>query len=280
MMKILVQRRDSLGDVVEVTPVTHRLRLEYPDAEIYVETGCPAVFRDSPDGVRLHQNLPFDKVYDLNMVQENAMGKVHPVHAYMEAVFGDRNGSTQLRMAVGAPPNLGWHDYSHAIAIHAARSWPNRTLPWQFWRELASLLVKRGWDVAAIGTGQDWPMGGYGITDTCSTLDLKQQLGLLQVCKAFICSQSGPMIFAQATDVPIVCLNTIGPVHYIEHERHGIMGWGLHHINSPVTCFNCYERITEPTTHLKCARGDNLCVTQFHPEYVADIAEQLIERHK
>jgi len=39
MMKILVQRRDSLGDVVEVTPVTHRLRLEYPDSEIYVETG-------------------------------------------------------------------------------------------------------------------------------------------------------------------------------------------------------------------------------------------------
>jgi ADP-heptose:LPS heptosyltransferase len=182
-------------------------------------------------------------------------------------------------MAMGEPPDLGV-DYSRAIAIHAARSWPNRTLPWQFWRELANLLVQRGWNVIAIGTAQDWPMGGVGIIDTCSILDLQQQLGVLQACKAFICSQSGPMIFAQATDVPIVCLNTIGPVSWIEHERHGVMAWGLHHINSPVPCFGCYERVTEPTTYLKCERGDNLCVDQFHPEYVADIAEQLIERHK
>ena len=54
------------------------------------------------------------------MVQENACGKVHPVHAYMEAVFGDRNGSTQLRMAVGSPPSLGI-DYKRAIACIAAR---------------------------------------------------------------------------------------------------------------------------------------------------------------
>ena len=89
------------------------------------------------------------------------------------------------------------------------------------------------------------------------------------------------MIFAQATDVPIVCLNTIGPVHYIEHERHGIMGWGLYHINSPVTCFSLL-REDHGAHHPPemCSGGDNPRDAEPTPLYVADMAEQLIERRK
>ena len=280
-MRILVQRRDSLGDVVDTTPVCARLRKEYPDAEIWFETNYKQVYQDNPDGVITLVSPPdlsmYDRVIDLNMAHERNMSRVGIVESYMEAAFGDRSGSTQLRLAIGERPSLDI-DWPRAVTIHAARSWPQRTLPHEFWLRLADTLVSRGWTVIGTGTAQDWPISGKGIIDTRGWYDLKTQLGLLQASRCFIASQSGPQSFSQATDVPVVALMTMGLPWIVERERHGELGWRFYPIETQLECRGCQHRIAEPSTMFYCPRATNQneCVTLFDPVDIADVAEDVI----
>jgi ADP-heptose:LPS heptosyltransferase len=161
---ILVRRTGAFGDVIDTTPVIRRLRQEYPDAEIDVDTQYPGVFLDSPHRIGFKRDITYDRVIDLNMAFERNLRRVGIVESYMQVAFGDHHGSTQLEMVYPPPPQFGL-DWSLAITMHPARSWPQRTLPIQFWVDLANILAKRGWIVLCIGTKQDW---GFNAT-ACST---------------------------------------------------------------------------------------------------------------
>ena len=92
----------------------------------------------------------------------------------MEVAFGDRKGSTQLEMVYGPPPQFGL-DWSLAITMHPARSWPQRTLPAQFWVDL-NILAERGWMVLCIGTKQDWGFKGHRVLDLRDRFDMRMQV--------------------------------------------------------------------------------------------------------
>ena len=272
MERILVRRTGAFGDVIDTTPVLRRLRQENPDAEIDVLTQYPGVFKDSPHRIGFKRDVRYDRFIDLDMAFERNLRRVGVVESYMEAAFGDREGSTQLEMAYGPPPEFGM-DWSLAITMHPARSWAQRTLPEQFWIDLANVLAERGWIVLCIGTKQDWGFNGRRVVDLRDRLDVQTQAAVIGASRAFVCSESGPMMLAQVTDVPVVALHTMALPWITARERHGVVGWRFHGIPAPIDCVGCSHRLPEASTFFSCLRGDNKCVTMFDPETIADEVE-------
>jgi ADP-heptose:LPS heptosyltransferase len=271
VQRILVRRAGAFGDVLCVTPVVRRLREENPAAEIDVDTQYPQVFRDSPHRIGIKRDVVYDRVIDLDMALERNR-RVGIVESYMEVAFGDRDGSTRLEMRYGPPPEFGL-DWSLAIAMHPGRSWPQRTLPINFWIELANLLAKRGWIVLCIGTKQDWGFKGHRVLDLRDRFDMQTQAAVIGASRAFVCSDSGPMILAQVTNVPIIALLTMSLPWMAAMERNGEVGWRFRGISSPIECVGCTHRISEAATFFSCERGDNKCVTLFDPEAIANEVE-------
>jgi ADP-heptose:LPS heptosyltransferase len=270
--RILVKRTGAFGDVIDVTPVIRRLRQENPHAEIDVDTQYSRVFWNSPHRIGLKRDLPYDRIIDLDMAFERNLRQVGIVESYMEVAFGDRCGSTQLEMSYGPPPEFGL-DWSLAITMHPARSWPQRTLPVNFWVDLANILAKRGWIVLCLGTRQDWGFRGHRVVDLRDQFDMQMQAAVIGASRAFVCSESGPMMLAQATDVPIVALHTMALPWMTARERHGVIGWRFHAISAPIGCIGCSHRLARPSTYFPCERDDNICVTLFEPEAIANEVE-------
>jgi ADP-heptose:LPS heptosyltransferase len=255
-----------------VTPVVRRLREENPDAEIDVDTQYPRVFWNSPHRVGVKRDVLYDRIIDLDMAFERNLRRVGSVESYMEVAFGDHQGSTQLEMSYGRPPEFGL-DWSLAITMHPARSWPQRTLPINFWIDLANILASRGWIVLCLGTQQDWQFSGHRVVNLCDRFDMQTQAAVIGASRAFVCSDSGPMIFAQVTDVPIVALLTMSLPWMAARERHGIVGWRFRGLSSPIECIGCSHRLPAPSVSFACERGDNICVTLFDPQTIADEVE-------
>lgn len=272
MQSILVRRSGAFGDVIDTTPVIRRLRQENPHAEIDVDTQYPNVFSNSPHRIGLKRDIAYDRIIDLNMAYERNLRRVGIVESYMEVAFGDRGGSTQLEMSYGPPPEFGL-DWSLAITMHPARSWPQRTLPVTFWVDLANILANRGWIVLCIGTRQDWGFNGHRVLDLRDRFDPQAQAAVIGASRAFVCSESGPMILAQVTNVPVVGLHTMGLPWLAMRERHGVMGWRYHGVVAPIDCAGCQHELDAPTTSFTCHRGDNMCVTLFDPHTIADKVE-------
>jgi len=272
MKRILVRRTGAFGDVILVTPVIRRLREENPDAEIDIDSQYPQVFKDSPHRIGVKRAVAYDRVIDLDMSQEQNR-RLGAIEAYMQVAFGDQGGSKWLEMNCGPPPEFGL-DWSLAITMHPARSWPQRTLPVQFWVDLANLLAKRGWIVLCVGTKQDWGFNGHRVLDLRDRFDVQTQAAVIGASRAFVCSDSGPMTLAQVTNVPIVALLTMTLPWMCAYERNGEVGWRFRGISSPIECVGCTHRVTEALTYWPCERGDNKCVTLFDPEAIADEVER------
>jgi ADP-heptose:LPS heptosyltransferase len=271
MKRILVSRTGAFGDVLCVTPIIRRLREENPDAEIDIDTEYPQVFRNSPHRVGLKREIVYDRVIDLNMSMERDR-RLGAVEAYMQVAFGDHRGSKWLEVNYGPPPEFGL-DWSLAITMHPARSWPQRTLPIQFWVDLANLLAKRGWIVLCVGTRQDWGFNGHRVLDLRDRFDVHTQAAVIGASRAFVCSDSGVMILAQVTKVPIIALLTMSLPWMAAYERNGEVGWRFRGITSPIECVGCTHRVSEALTYWPCERGDNKCVTLFDPETIANEVE-------
>jgi ADP-heptose:LPS heptosyltransferase len=270
--RILVKRTGAFGDVLCVTPVMRRLRNENPGAEIDVDTEYPRVFLNSPHRIGFKRDITYDRVIDLNMAFERNLRRVGIVESYMEVAFGDREGSTRVEMSYGPPPQFGL-DRSLAITMHPARSWPQRTLPVNFWIDLANILANRGWIVLCIGTKQDWGFRGHRVLDLRDRFDMHMQASVIGASRAFVCSDSGPMTLAQVTDVPIVALLNMTLPWMAALERNGIVGWRFRGVSAPIECIGCSHRLAEPSTSFSCERGDNKCVTLFDPEMIANEIE-------
>ena len=298
-MKILVRRTGAFGDVLDTTPVIRRLRQENPEAEIDVDTQYFGVFLDSPRGIgRKRSDVEYNIFIDLDGAFEQKLRRVGVVESYMEVAFGDRGGSTQLELTYDPRPPFKM-DWSTTITMHAARSWPQRTLPHGFWTDLANELVKRGWNICCIGTNQDWSMRGIhkGIVDTSRlqtrdasgqlqdtsyTLTPHAQAAIIGASRAFVCSGSGPMMLAQCTDVPIVAMETMSLPWIFERERHGSKGWRMTSVmpmrnGKQLWCAGCSHSLLKPVTYFECPNsGDehNVCVTLFDPIDIANKVEE------
>src|ERR1700735_3559935 len=152
---ILVRRTGAMGDVLETTAIVRRLREENPIAFITVETQHTNVYvaNDDVSGVIPLLEVRYERTIDLNGAFESRLRKLHPIDTYSEVAFGDR--ATPRRLY------FNFHHYTPVnsdrplAVLHAARSWPIRTLPHEFWQDLIVKLGERGFNVVLKGNAQD-----------------------------------------------------------------------------------------------------------------------------
>ena len=263
--RILVIRHGAMGDVLDVTAITARLKRDYPKAEIEVETHHPNVFARNPHarGVA-HRSGAYSRIIDLNLTQEKWLRNKPSVDCYSLEAFGDEDTPHVLTLSYDPI------DQAHnTIAIHPARSWPQRTLPIEFWRALCIEIKERGWGIVALGTEQDWDLDDRYITNLRGRLSLAEQAAAINSCAAFVCSDSGLMAVAHTTKTPIVALLTMTLPYMAERDRFDKRGWGFHPIVAAIPCAGCTHEQTEVNTFFACKFGTNECVTKFNPTTVA-----------
>lgn len=270
---ILVKRIGALGDVLEATAITARLREEDPDHYIDVLTACVPAFKGNPHVNATHQTREtYDRLIDLDGAFESRLRQDHPIDAYSEVAFGDR--LTPHKLVFRAEPVVPIN-YGRMVVLHPARSWPIRTLPHSFWQRLTECLRDHNYDVAITGTHQDWELSEC--IDYRGRLNLAQQAGLITAACCFICSESGPMILAQATRTPIIPLLTMIPPEHVVHVRAGGPGWRWHPVRANVPCIGCATRQPEETTSFGCIERHYPipCVASFDPAAIADLVDEV-----
>ena len=272
MKRILVQRLGALGDVFDVTAILKRLRDENPDAEIDVSTHHTNVLAGSSfhDNIIQNRRIEYDHIINLDGAYEKPgyRGLVHIIDAYSEVAFGDRKTPRKIYYNHGDPPSLGL-EWDRVICFHPGRSWPQRTLPENFWRTVALAILSRGFVPLAIGTSQDHSITGPGIFSTIGRLTLAEQIAVIGASKSFICSVSGPSCFAYTTETPMVVLCTMSTKETHLHERDAVTRF----IDAPIECVGCEAKAPGNVNFFPCLRGDNICTTLFDP---FDVVEEAI----
>ena len=275
-MRILVKRAGAFGDVLEVTPIIARLRKENPDARIDIETQYPIVFEKNPHINSLAPTGEYDRTIVLDMAFENLLRKVHPVDAYSEVAFGDRDTPHKLEMhwepfdKSKLPSRMNW---DKVVVLHPCRNWPIRTLALSWWQELVNILNKQGFQIVITGTMQDHD-GLRNVIDLRSRLFPYQQVGLIDAACCFVCSESGPMILAQISDTPIIAMLTMAPERVVKHERTGGYAWRFDAVMANVPCAGCSETFDAPTTSFGCKFGHGNCVRSFDVQKIAALVEE------
>ncbi|MDE2232563.1 MAG: glycosyltransferase family 9 protein [Patescibacteria group bacterium] len=288
--RILVKRRGALGDVIISTPIVARLRREYPDAFIDIQTSNEAVYQGQNwknphiNGVSQIALNQYDKIIDLDMAHETRR-RMHQIDAYMEAAFGDRgecDGKTYSKQAhfpIGEPPrSLGNLDWSKVVTIHPNTSWQNRTVPIDLWQKVADHLIESGYTVIVLGTRIDKPITQVGnrIIDTRDRLNLYEQAAVIAASRTFVCGGSGLFMLAGTTETPIVVFLTISRAEHCLPFRHEEMGWNCYPIVTSVPCYGCNEN-QAAVTFVGCDRGDYGCISSFSADMVmSKIEESLI----
>ena len=287
-MKILVRRTGALGDVVLTTPIVRHLKRENPDAEIWVQTAYPDVFRNNPHVYltcgpsgephpsailkQIHYIFPrnFDHFIDLDMTYER-QPKMHIVEAYMLHAFGDagRIEDKQQELFFDRTPmkHIAGKGY---VAVHAAvAGWKNRTLPRDTWREVLHRLNVAGLQPILIGTDRD-DVPNFEC-QRFFTPDIHMQATLIQSCECFVGSDSGLLHVAGTTDTPIVGVFTCADPEYRLPFREKCVA-----VTPDLNCIGCLGRRGAPVTTESCERGDIACVAMVRATDIVDATLKLI----
>jgi len=257
-MRTVIRRSGALGDVLMTTPIAAAFKRR--GHEVLIDTGSGHAYEGSADA-SLGSAQQGDRIIDLNLAYERRP-HMHAVDAYM-AEAGIHDDRT-LRFL---PRDRGRRISGAYVAIHAARSWANRTLPNDFWREVAARVMAHGRSIVWLGSGGDM-QGEVNVWGR----PLPEIAAVIDGAAAFICSDSALLHLSGCTETPIVGLFTCVRAARRMPYRHGTMTWRAVAMEADVDCVGCIEELPAPVTHVDCRRGDNLCVRSFDAADVARAA--------
>lgn len=271
----------ALGDVLLTTPIVRRLREELgQDAVIDVLTGCPQAYEGNPHVSNVNRTTPmtYDRHINLDFCYEHRP-TMHIVDAYMLAAFGDTFGNKRIVFGMDPPPPAELVKKSRIVSLHGMRGWPSRSFSKEWWDNVVTLLLAKGYSLCALGGANDYsPPEGAGVTNLTGKTTLRQATQEIAASCCFIASDSSLLHFAGATDTPIVGLFTSVKAEYRMPTRHKVLGWRMAAVTpKKLPCYGCLADAPVPTTFLSCKRGDNACTTPeyIRPEDVAAAVESL-----
>lgn len=275
MSRVLIKRQGALGDVLLVTPIIKRLTME--GHEVGIETSCFQALERNPDvkwmAFRL-DHLPWDRIVDLNMVYEN-QPEMHIVDAYSIHVFGD---TKTPRLPIYYPTQhldavknsaAGWEaQRGRFTAIHAAKSWPNRTMSRKFWDGLVDRL---NGPVLFLGGGSDYcgPNPGYS---EVGRIDLGMTASIIDAAGLFIGSDSALLHVAASTQVPMVGIFTCTDPTLRMPDRPAAVA-----VNADIDCFGCHHRLGRGVTSWQCHREGGIeCINRVSYEAVQNAIKECL----
>lgn len=280
-----MRRAGAIGDVLLTTPIVHRLRKLYPEAEIDVETHCPQVFEGNPHIGAVRNNMPawmYDKIIDLNMAYESHPD-MHIGDAYSIAAFGDPEiGRGRVVFGIDPPPPRAMAVDSKIAVIHGTRSWPSRAMPDAWYENLITGLLSQGFKISVIGGGGDFrPQPREGVFSLVSQTSLREAANEIASAAVAILSDSSMLHFAGCTETPIVGLFTSVKAQYRLPFRNGAYGWNCTAITprqldgTPLECYGCHA-LTPGRTWLACSRNDNICATSLRVDDAVIAAQMMM----
>jgi len=185
------------------------------------------------------------------------------------------------------------------ILLHPNIGHPNRTWPQKNWYELTQMLLHTGWQVVFIGSNNNSekgktvattrPEGAISAVDCFTPLET---VALMERANMLVSCDSGPVMLAAATSLPIVALySTVAAEHRLPF-RQGEAGWRCAGVNLACAVGPCARLMLNETiftTRLKRDFGSPTteefanwciqrqpfhCLQQYHPAMLfAQIAE-------
>lgn len=292
-VRILVDRRKAVGDVLMITPVLRELRKRYgPDAYIQVVTEEDFVLEHNIDINRVvtpandNTTDPWDVYINLNDAYEYNISS-HYVDAYLYRAFGNNTQDVDRSLSLTATPNeqeavdealdqIG----NNYIVIHMRRwAWENKNVDPAVWNGLIEWVsTQPGLKLVSVGAQYD-----YRLPPTEHTVDLVEQLSLGEIkhlienARAFIGGDSGPYHIAATTNTPIIALLSHLSPSQILPWRDGEFGKNAYPIISDVECAGCYNKQTAPVRNLTCTNPVQwACSKAFDTKKIINTIEKII----
>ena len=282
-VRILVDRRKAVGDVIMLTPVLRELRKRYgADAFIQVVTEEIIVLENNPHINKVvHPDLmsstdAWDAYFNFNDAYESNVTS-HYVDSYLYRAFGndidniDRSlvlvSTEEEQTAVEEAKEQIGPDY---IVLHMRRwAWENKNVDPVTWTMLFAWIEFAFPNVKIVSVGSQYDMRvptdlGSHYVDLVDQLSLGEIRHLIAGAKCFIGGDSGPYHIASTTDTPIIALLSHLYPEQILPWRDGEFGKNVHVVQSNVPCVGCYARQTPPVRALTCENEEQwACAKRF-----------------
>lgn len=282
-IRILVDRRKAVGDVIMLTPVLRELRKRYGlDAFIQVVTEEIIVLENNPHINKVvHPDLmsstdAWDLYFNFNDAYESNVTS-HYVDSYLYRAFGndidsiDRSlvliSTDEEQTAVEEAKEQIGSDY---IVLHMRRwAWENKNVDPVTWTMLFAWLEVAFPDLKIVSVGAQYDMKvpsnlGSRYVDLVEQLSLGEIKHLIAGAKCFIGGDSGPYHIASTTNTPIIALLSHLAPEQILPWRDGEFGKNVHVVQSSVPCVGCYARQQPPVRALTCENDEQwVCAKRF-----------------
>lgn len=274
-IRILVDRRRALGDVIMITPVLRELRRRYGQlAFIQVVTDEVNALKNNPHvskvvmPTELTASDQWDLYVNLNDAYEVNVTS-HYVDAYLYRAFGNDIAGIDRSLALAATEDekaavelIKKQIGGKYIVVHMRRwAWESKNISADTWSQLVAWLgsAHPGIKIVSIGAGHDLRVPSdqpARFVDLNDRLSLGELHHLIAGAAAFVGGDSAPYHIACATSTPIVALLSHIAPKQILPWRDGIFGKDVHVVQPNVACVGCYARQATPVRQIICENTD------------------------
>lgn len=292
-INILVHRKAALGDVVMITPIVRALYEMYEgDADIYVSTDAPEIFKHNPfvkEAFKTGQmpNIKFSSIFDLDDIYE-MNPKNYFVDSFAYHVFGNTEINKTLDLYLTPDETVGVIERTRQlvgndpyIVVHMRGwAWPNKNMAIETWVELAEAVIDR-WPnlkIVQIGTQADKFLEGHpNLVNGIDQFGIRESKALIAGAQAYIGSDSATFHVAGATDTPIIGLLTHLTGEGIMPRRENDYKHKTITVYPDVECVGCYYDLPRPVRQMTCKHGDFRCNKLFDVKDIMDALDQYVK---
>lgn len=271
--KILVARGGALGDVIMTTPIIREIYNDYSGfVDIYVQTGCPDVFKNSPyvTGINPTVAQHYDAIYNLSLSYENNPAE-HAVYGYKWSVFGNvelDDYSLELFHTDDDVKKIESLGYKNYVVIHMRQhNWPSRNLRPAFYQELITkILETTDLNIVQVGGNHELAFGGNDrLINDLGKYSIQELKCLISSARAFVGIDGGLIHVAACTDTPLLSFFTSCKAEYRKPLKDSI---NFYPIEADIECYGCQIHNPLPCTEFICNRGDVACIDSFDADSV------------
>jgi ADP-heptose:LPS heptosyltransferase len=296
-IRILVDRRMALGDVIMTTPVLRELRRRHPTAWIQVVTDKPAALHNNPhvDSVvapaAMQQQDPWDLYINLNGAYEVNV-RSHYVDSMLHRAFGNEPDHTWDRSLVCVPTQeeidavedmLEETKTTDFVVVHMRRwAWENKNVDMDPWATFIALLEVSYPNSKIVTVGADYDGTLPPTNPLWIALNNQLSIGeiayLISRARMFVGTDSGPYHLACTTNTPILLLSShLAPEQIMPWRGDNEFGKDVEVVYSKVPCLGCYARQKPPVSQLTCENNEQwACNKSFDVEDMVKAAVRIM----
>ena len=282
--RILLVRKEAMGDVLLTTPIVRQVRRENPDSYITFLTDWRSepLLLDNPyiDEVVVRKEhlarRKFDQVIELwyeyephlHIVEAYARCanvELHDTHYDLPLLLEHHAYADQMLAQQGYSP----HDL--LIGVHAYTTWENRCWKADSFRVVLDYFREQyGARIIELGNHADAYLGS-GL-NLIGSADIQQTAAVLQRCSLLLCIDSLLLHVAGAVDTPVVGL--FGPVLPPTRLPMNAISVGCN--VADLACIGCHHRSPVPAPKTDCVQTRIYCMEELEPDTVILAMERLL----